>query len=97
MSPHDHIAEGGDEDGGGGEPAQELPQPVRVVELAVGQLPAHLTPHQARAVCNTDTCHHVTTVRVQMLPMRAPYRRGEGKKAKSDSAKIRTMILADLS
>ena len=53
MSPHDHVTEGGDQDGGGGDPAHQHPELVRVVQLTVGHLPTHLAPHQARAVCNT--------------------------------------------
>ena len=44
MSPDKHVAEGGDQDGGGGDPAHQLPQLVCVVQLTVSQLTTHLTP-----------------------------------------------------
>ena len=51
-TPHKHVAEGGEEDGGGGDPAHQLPQLVRFT---------HLTP---RAVCvsvaNIHELIHVT-------------------------------------
>ena len=36
-------------------------------------------------------------IKTKGLPIRAPYSRGEGNRAKSESADIRTIILADLS
>ena len=33
MTPDKHVAEGGDKDGSGGDPAHQLPQLVSVVQL----------------------------------------------------------------
>ena len=52
MTPDKHVAEGGDKDGGGGDPAHQLPQLVSVVQLTVSQLTTHLTPLQTSAVWN---------------------------------------------
>ena len=57
MSPDHDVSEEGEDHQARGDPAHQVPQLVRVVQLAIGHLPTPLAPHSTGAVWkNIDCC-----------------------------------------